>query len=188
MLIPKNRHLGQSVLLHSAQIYLRYSYQGNSKACYSLISVDCLMAKIRKNWCKSKHALELCLPLATEREHHIYKVQDKPYSYSKAYKCLFWIQVLLFLFETQELRLGVYSAWVAQSATVQNQAVTQPSVSLLLASCNRVSSILCSVRPTAVPALLCPHPAWYSSDWRLMMTGWLLTGTVWIQKWKRRKK
>lgn len=65
--------------------------------------------------------------------------------------------VLLFLFETQELRLGASSTWVAQYATVQNQASTQPSTSLLLGSCNHVSSILCSDRVTQYGQQLCQH-------------------------------
>lgn len=101
--------------------------------------------------------------------------------------------MLLFLFETQELRLGASSTWVAQSATVQNQAITQPSMSLLLASYNRVSSILCSDKITQYGQQLYQHcSALTLLDIHLIVSWWWLAGcwlkTVWGQKGKGRKK
>lgn len=68
-----------------------------------------------------------------------------------------------------------------------------PSMSLLLASCNQVSSILCSDRVTQYGQQLYQHcSALTLLDihliCRLMMTGCLLVGILWGQKGKGRKK
>lgn len=86
-----------------------------------------------------------------------------------------------------EIEVRSIQTWMAQSGTVQNWAITQPSMSLLLTSHNWFTSILCYDRVTQYGQDLHQHcSALTLLDIHLTAGWWWLSG-CWLEQCDARK-